>query len=69
MPDTPTPEPPVGNPLLDAAGIAYDAKDYDMPNDTATTTVPTKKMSYGPAPLPKETSPGKIIPMPQRKVI
>ena len=65
-PITPTPEPPIGNPLLDAAGISHD--DFDMSTDINATPT-TDHLPYGPAPLPEETAPGKVIPMPQRKVI
>ncbi|NBH82318.1 hypothetical protein D7X88_05860 [bacterium C-53] len=65
-PITPTPEPPIGNPLLDAAGISHD--DFDISTDINATPT-TDHLPYEPAPLPEETAPGKVIPMPQRKVI
>ena len=65
---TPTPEPPTSNPLLETMGISYDdgAADSSATSDAAYTNA---ELPYGPAPLPKETAPGKVIPMPQRKVI
>jgi site-specific recombinase XerD len=61
--DSTPPEPPAGNPLLESMGIAYD--DTDSGSDTADTT--TAPMPYGP--MPAKTTPGKVIPMPQRKVL
>ena len=62
---TPTPEPPASNPLLETMGISYD----DCAADGSDTAYANEGLSYGPAPLPKETAPGKVIPMPQRKII
>ena len=65
---TPTPEPPTSNPLLETMGISYDDGTTDglATSDAACTNT---GLPYGPAPLPKETAPGKVIPMPRRKVI
>jgi integrase len=66
--DSTPPEPPAGNPLLESMGIVYD--DADSDSDTPDTT--TAPMFYGPMPyesLPTKTASGKIIPMPQRKVM
>jgi integrase len=66
--DSTPPEPPAGNPLLESMGIVYD--DADSGSHTPDTT--TAPMFYGPMPnepLPAKTAPGKIIPMPQRKVM
>nr|WP_289702440.1 hypothetical protein [Enterocloster clostridioformis] len=49
-------------------GISYD----DGATDSSTTSdiaYANAELPYGPAPLPKETAQGKVIPMPQRKVI
>ena len=64
----PTPEPPTGNPLLETMGISYDDGTADS-LATSDTVYANTGLPYGPAPLPKETAPGKVIPMPQRKVI
>ena len=63
---TPTPEPPIGNPLLETMGISYDGNmtSGSVASDTAYTNA---GLPYGP--MPKETTSGKVIPMPQRKVI
>ena len=63
---TPTPEPPMGNPLLETMGISYDG---NMSSDSVTpdTAYANAGLPYGP--MPKETASGKVIPMPQRKVI
>ena len=65
---TPTPEPPTSNPLLETMGISYDdgAADSSATSDAAYANA---EHPYGTAPLPKETAQGKVIPMPQRKVI
>ncbi len=65
---TPTPEPPTSNPLLETMGISYDDGTTDglATSDAACTNT---GLPYGPVPLPKETAPGKVIPMPRRKVI
>ena len=59
---TPTPEPPDGNPLLEAAGISYNHTEV---SDTGTSSANAivSNLPYGPAPLTK------IIQMPQRKII
>lgn len=63
---TPTPEPPMGNPLLETMGISYASNmaSGSVASDTAYTNA---GLPYGP--MPKETTSGKVIPMPQRKVI
>lgn len=63
---TPTPEPPMGNPLLETMGISYDG---NMSSDSVTpdTAYANAGLPYGP--IPKETASGKVIPMPQRKAI
>lgn len=63
---TPTPEPPMENPLLETMGISYDG---NMLSDSVTpdTAYANTGLPYGP--MPKETASGKVIPMPQRKAI
>lgn len=63
---TPTPEPPMGNPLLETMGISYDDNitSGSVASDTAYANA---GLPYGP--MPKETASGKVIPMPQRKAI
>ena len=63
---TPTPEPPMGNPLLETLGISYDG---NMASDSISpdTAFANAGLPYGP--MPKETASGKVIPMPQRKAI
>ena len=63
---TPTPEPPMGNPLLETMGISYDG---NMASGSVTpdTAYANAGLPYGP--MPKETASGKVIPMPQRKAI
>ena len=63
---TPTPEPPMGNPLLETMGISYDG---NMLSDSVTpeTAYANTGLPYGP--MPKATASGKVIPMPQRKAI
>ena len=63
---TPTPEPPMGNPLLETIGISYDD---NMASDSGTpdTAYANAELPYGP--MPKETASGKVIPMPKRKAI
>ena len=63
---TPTPEPPMGNPLLETMGISYDG---NMASGSVTpdTAYANAGLPYGP--IPKETASGKVIPMPQRKAI
>ena len=66
VPVTPTPEPPIGNPLLETMGISYDD---GMANSSVApeTAYADTDLPYGP--VPKETASGKVIPMPQRKAI
>ncbi len=61
---TPLPEPPAGNLLLETMGISYDMD--EAASDTADDAAPPQ-LPYGP--MPKEKTSGKVIPMPQRKVI
>lgn len=63
---TPTPEPPMGNPLLETLGISYDGNmaSASVSPDTAYANA---GLPYGH--MPKETASGKVIPMPQRKAI
>ncbi len=61
---TPLPEPPARNLLLETMGISYDTD--ELTSDTADDTAPPQ-LPYGP--MPKEKTSGKVIPMPQRKVI
>ena len=65
---TPTPEPPDGNPLLEAAGISYNHTEVSD-TDTSTTNAIAANLPYGPAPLTKNKTSAKIIQMPQRKII
>ena len=65
---TPTPEPPNGNPLLEAAGIACNTGNHDTA-DTSTANVIAPNLPYGPSPLTKNKTSAKIIQMPQRKII
>lgn len=65
---TPAPEPPTSNPLLETMGISNDDGTTDS-SATSDTAYANAGLPYGPAPLPKETAQGKVIPMPQRKVI
>ena len=62
--DLPTPEPPSDNPLLEAAGITCEASQtQDNGSDV------TIRPQFGPALVPPNTASGKIIQMPQRKII
>ena len=63
---TPTPVPPMGNPLLETMGISYDG---NMASGSVTpdTAYANAGLPYGP--MPKETASGKVITMPQRKAI
>ena len=62
--DSPTPEPPSDNPLLEAAGITCEASQtQDNGSDV------TIRSQFGPALVPPNTASGKIIQMPQRKII
>ena len=63
---TPTPEPPMGNPLLETMGTSYDGN-IAGGSVTPDTTYANAGLPYGP--MPKETASGKVIPMPQRKAI
>ena len=65
---TPTPEPPDGNPLLEAAGISYNHTEVSD-TDTSTTNAIAVNLPYGPAPLTEKKTSAKIIQMPQRKII
>ena len=55
---TPTPEPPMGNPLLETIRISYDD---NMASDSVTpdTAYANAGLPYGP--MPKETASGKSI--------
>ena len=62
--DSPTPEPPSDTPLLEAAGITCEASQtQDNGSDV------TIRPQFGPALVPPNTASGKIIQMPQRKII
>lgn len=62
--DSPTPEPPSDNPLLEAAGITCEASQtQDNGSDV------TIRPQFGPALVPPNTASGKIIQIPQRKII
>ena len=62
--DLPTPEPPSDNPLLEAAGITCEvSQTQDNGSDV------TIRSQFGPALVPPNTASGKIIQMPQRKII
>ena len=62
--DSPTPEPPSDNPLLEAAGITCEVSQaQDNCSDV------TIRPPFGPALVPPNTASGKIIQMPQRKII
>lgn len=62
--DSPTPEPPSDNPLLEAAGITC-----EVPQTQDNGSDVTIRPQFGPALVPPNTSSGKIIQMPQRKII
>lgn len=62
--DSPTPEPPSDNPLLEAAGITCEVS-QTQDNGSNVTIRP----QFGPALVPPNTASGKIIQMPQRKII
>ena len=62
--DSPTPEPPSDNPLLEAAGITCEVS-QTQDNGSNVTIRP----QFGPALVPSNTASGKIIQMPQRKII
>ena len=62
--DSPTPEPPSDNPLLEAAGSTCEvSQTQDNGSDV------TIRPQFGPALVPPNTASGKIIQMPQRKII
>ena len=62
--DSPTPEPPSDNSLLEAAGITCEvSQTQDNGSDV------TIRPQFGPALVPPNTASGKIIQMPQRKII
>lgn len=62
--DSPTPEPPSDNPLLEAAAITCEvSQTQDNGSDV------TIRPQFGPALVPPNTASGKIIQMPQRKII
>lgn len=62
--DSPTPEPPSDNPLLEAAGITCEvSQTQDNGSDV------TIRPQFGPALVPPNTASGKIIQMLQRKII
>ena len=62
--DLPTPEPPSNNPLLEAAGITC-----EVPQTQDNGSDVTIRPQFGPALVPPNTASGKIIQMPQRKII
>lgn len=62
--DLPTPEPPSDNPLLEATGITC-----EVPQTQDNGSDVTIRPQLGPALVPPNTTSGKIIQMPQRKII
>ena len=62
--DLPTPEPPSDNPLLEAAGITR-----EVPQAQNKGSDVTIRPQFGPSLVPPNTASGKIIQMPQRKII
>ena len=62
--DLPTPEPPSDNPLLEAAGITR-----EVPQAQSNGSDVTIRPQLGPSLVPPNTASGKIIQMPQRKII
>ena len=62
--DSPTPEPPSDNPLLEAAGITC-----EVPQTQSNGSDVTARPQFGPSLVPPNTASGKIIQMPQRKII
>lgn len=62
--DSPTPEPPSDNPLLEAAGITC-----EVPQTQDNSSDVTIRPQFGPPLVPSNTASGKIIQMPQRKII
>ena len=62
--DSPTPEPPSDTPLLEAAGITCEVSQaQDNGSDVSI------RPQFGPALVPPNIASGKIIQMPQRKII
>lgn len=49
---TPTPEPPDGNPLLEAAGISYNHTEVSDTGTSSTNAI-ASNLPYGPTPLTK----------------
>ena len=62
--DSSTPEPPSDNPLLEAAGITC-----EVPQTQDNGSDVTIRPQFGPSLVPPNTASGKIIQMPQRKII
>ena len=62
--DSPTPEPPSDNPLLEAAGITC-----EVPQTQSNGSDVTIRPQFGPALVPSNTASEGIIQMPQRKII
>lgn len=62
--DSPTPEPPSDNPLLEAEGITC-----EVPQTQSNGSDVTIRPQFGPPLVPSNTASGKIIQMPQRKII
>lgn len=62
--DLPTPEPPSDNPLLEAVGITC-----EVPQTQSNGSDVTARPQFGPSLVPPNTASGKIIQMPQRKII
>ena len=62
--DSPTPDPPSDNPLLEAAGITC-----EVPQTQDNNSDVTARPQFGPSLVPPNTASGKIIQMPQRKII
>lgn len=61
---SPTPEPPSDNPLLEAAGITCEVHQTQSNGSDV-----SARPQFGPALVPPNTALGKIIQMPQRKII
>ena len=62
--DSPTAEPTANNPLLEAAGITC-----EVPQTQSNGSDVTARPQFGPSLVPPNTASGKIIQMPQRKII
>lgn len=62
--DSPTPEPPSDNPLLEAAGITC-----EVPQTQSNGSDVTARPQFGPSLVPPNTASRKIIQMSQRKII